>query len=313
MVLLLFIYIRVRKLHVETWTGIISTVELGAQCITLQLALTSSLIPRAFAVATSVRVGHALGAGNMDRAKLTWKVSVSCAVVTSIICGLFVFGVKDHIAYLFTQDREIVRLVSRLMLFFAPYHVPTSIANSCNGLLIGSGNQVTGAIFNAVAYYVVGLPVGIALMFAAKLGIAGFWSGMILSVIFEATSFLVYINRLNWSTVREKAQVRAGLKFVKKEHNTDLTKTTINQEEKGDVKTFQSNYYGTNGESAEGTILQDITSGDKPHELTITQTTNIVGELLSVKQLIIRRSLAVVSAVTVLVIGILIKFLILNQ
>lgn len=37
----------------------------------------------------------------------------------------------------------------------------------------GSGNQKVGAVVNAVGYYVVGLPIGISLMFAAGLGVMG--------------------------------------------------------------------------------------------------------------------------------------------
>lgn len=48
------------------------------------------------------------------------------------------------------------------------------------GILRGSGNQKIGAIVNAIGYYVVGLPIGIALMFAARLGVVGkphLWTG----------------------------------------------------------------------------------------------------------------------------------------
>lgn len=44
---------------------------------------------------------------------------------------------------------------------------------TCGGVLRGTGNQKVGAIVNAIGYYVIGLPIGIALMFAAKLGVIG--------------------------------------------------------------------------------------------------------------------------------------------
>uniref|UniRef100_A0A8C5WJI2 Multidrug and toxin extrusion protein n=1 Tax=Leptobrachium leishanense TaxID=445787 RepID=A0A8C5WJI2_9ANUR len=347
MALLLYIYIKVKKLHVETWagwstdclqewgafvhvavpsmfmlcikwwsfeigtflSGLIGVVELATQCIILQLAILSSLISMSLSMASCVRIGNALGAGDTDLAKQVWKVSIICAVFSSIICTILSFGLKDHIAFVFTQDREIVLLVSQVMLIFAPCHLPSSIANACNGILRGSGQQVTGAVFNAVAYYLVGMPIGITLMFAAKLGLVGFWTGLLICSVVEGILFLVYITQMNWSKAREEAQVRAGITFVKMEALKDITNTTTNHQEKGDMKTFQSKHYGTN---AEGTILQDIASGDKPHEHTITRTTNVVGEVLSVKQLIIRRSLAVTSAVAVFVIGILIRLLIVN-
>lgn len=40
-------------------------------------------------------------------------------------------------------------------------------------MLRGTGKQKLGAIANAVGYYAVGLPIGLSLMFAAKMGVLG--------------------------------------------------------------------------------------------------------------------------------------------
>ena len=46
------------------------------------------------------------------------------------------------------------------------------------GILRGSGRQALGAVINFVAYYVIGLPLGISLAFAAHLGALGMWIGL---------------------------------------------------------------------------------------------------------------------------------------
>lgn len=46
------------------------------------------------------------------------------------------------------------------------------------GALRGSGRQYIGAIMNVIAYYVIGLPVGITLALKANLGAIGLWTGM---------------------------------------------------------------------------------------------------------------------------------------
>lgn len=40
-------------------------------------------------------------------------------------------------------------------------------------MLRGTGKQKLGAIANAVGYYAIGMPIGISLMFAAKMGVLG--------------------------------------------------------------------------------------------------------------------------------------------
>lgn len=48
-----------------------------------------------------------------------------------------------------------------------------SAQGTCGGVLRGTGRQKLGAIANAVGYYTIGFPVGISLMFAAKMGVLG--------------------------------------------------------------------------------------------------------------------------------------------
>lgn len=44
---------------------------------------------------------------------------------------------------------------------------------TCGGVLRGTGRQKLGAMANAVGYYTIGFPIGISLMFAAKMGVLG--------------------------------------------------------------------------------------------------------------------------------------------
>ena len=43
------------------------------------------------------------------------------------------------------------------------------------GIVRGTGRQTLGAVIIFVSYYVVALPVGVPLMFATSLGLAGGW------------------------------------------------------------------------------------------------------------------------------------------
>lgn len=49
----------------------------------------------------------------------------------------------------------------------------SSLQGTCGGVLRGTGKQKIGAILNAIGYYGFGFPIGVSLMFAAKLGIIG--------------------------------------------------------------------------------------------------------------------------------------------
>ncbi|KAI5269600.1 Multidrug And Toxin Extrusion Protein 1 [Manis pentadactyla] len=112
-------------------------------------------------------------------------------------------------AYMFARDptvliREIVFLVSQVMPVFAPFHLFDALAGTCGGVLRGTGKQKIGAVLNAIGYFIFGFPIGVTLMFAAKLGIIGLWYGLIVCVFFQALFYSIYIWKRNWNRVAEQ-------------------------------------------------------------------------------------------------------------
>ncbi|KAK1331723.1 hypothetical protein QTO34_009697 [Cnephaeus nilssonii] len=244
--LLLFLYIFWKKLHQATWggwsleclqdwgsffrlaipsmlmlcmewwayeigsflSGILGMVELGAQSIVYELATIVFMIPTGFSVAASVRIGNALGAGDVEQAKRCSRVSV----LVTAFCVLLL-SCKDLVGYIFTTDRDILALVAQVVPLYAVSHLFEGLACTGGGILRGSGNQKVGAVLNAVGYYVIGLPVGISLMFATSLGVVGLWAGIIVCTACQAVCFLGFIARLNWEKACQQAQVHANMRL----------------------------------------------------------------------------------------------------
>ncbi|XP_006901273.1 PREDICTED: multidrug and toxin extrusion protein 1-like [Elephantulus edwardii] len=192
-------------------SGILGMVELGAQSIVYELSVIVYMIPTGFSVAASVRVGNALGAGDIKQAKKS-AVAMLITELFAIIFCILLSSSKDLVGYIFTTDREIIALAVQVVPIYAVSHLFEGLACTCGGILRGSGNQRVGAIVNAIGYYVIGLPIGISLIFAAKLGVLGLWSGIIICVVFQAACFVGFITQLNWKKACQKAQVHANLK-----------------------------------------------------------------------------------------------------
>ncbi|XP_036308375.2 multidrug and toxin extrusion protein 1 isoform X3 [Pipistrellus kuhlii] len=249
--LFLFLYIFWRKLHRATWggwsleclqdwgsffrlaipsmlmlcmewwayeigsflSGILGMVELGAQSIVYELATIVFMIPTGFSVAASVRIGNALGAGDIEQARRCSLVSVLVTELFAVAFCVLLLSCKDLVGYIFTTDREILALVARVVPLYAVSHLFEGLACTGGGILRGSGNQKVGAILNAVGYYVIGLPVGISLMFATSLGVVGLWAGIILCTVCQAACFLGFISRLNWGKACRQAQVHANMRL----------------------------------------------------------------------------------------------------
>uniref|UniRef100_A0A3B3ZXH5 Multidrug and toxin extrusion protein n=1 Tax=Periophthalmus magnuspinnatus TaxID=409849 RepID=A0A3B3ZXH5_9GOBI len=205
---ILFLYIYIKKLHKATWdgwsmeclrewglflslalpsmvmmcsewwlyevgsflAGLISEVELGAQSVIYELAIVVFMMPIGFATAASVRVGCALGAGNIKQAKISTKVSL---VVFSCITGVFLGLTGNVIGYIFTTEKDIIERVAVVMKFYGLVHVTEALAGCLSGIVRGSGKQKVGSVGIFMSYYFVGFPVGLCMMFPLKLGIVG--------------------------------------------------------------------------------------------------------------------------------------------
>uniref|UniRef100_A0A2K6BWG1 Multidrug and toxin extrusion protein n=1 Tax=Macaca nemestrina TaxID=9545 RepID=A0A2K6BWG1_MACNE len=306
--LLLFFYILGKKLHQATWggwsleclqdwasflrlaipsmlmlcmewwayevgsflSGILGMVELGAQSIVYELAIVVYMVPAGFSVAASVRVGNALGAGDMEQARKSSTVSLLITVLFAVAFSVLLLSCKDLVGYIFTTDR--------------------------GGVLRGSGNQKVGAIVNTVGYYVVGLPIGITLMFATKLGVMGLWSGIIICTVFQAVCFLGFIIQLNWKKACQQAQVHANLK-------ADVARS-------GNSALPQDPFHPGCPENHEGILMNDVgKTGEAQLDQQMRQEESLPehpqdSAKLSRTQLVLRRGLLLLGAFLILLGGV---------
>uniref|UniRef100_A0A2K6PCM3 Multidrug and toxin extrusion protein n=1 Tax=Rhinopithecus roxellana TaxID=61622 RepID=A0A2K6PCM3_RHIRO len=336
--LLLFFYILGKKLHQATWggwsleclqdwasflrlavpsmlmlcmewwayevgsflSGILGMVELGAQSIVYELAIVVYMVPAGFSVAAGVRVGNALGAGDMEQARKSSTVSLLITVLFAVAFSVLLLSCKDHVGYIFTTDRDIINLVAQVVPIYAVSHLFEALACTSGGVLRGSGNQKVGAIVNTVGYYMVGLPIGITLMFATKLGVMGLWSGIIICTVFQAVCFLGFIIQLNWKKACQQAQIHANLK-------ADVARS-------GNSALPQDPFHPGCPENHEGILMNDVGKmGETQLDQQMRQEEPLPehpqdSATLSRTQLVLRRGLLLLGAFLILLVGILVRF-----
>ncbi|XP_030264214.1 multidrug and toxin extrusion protein 1-like [Sparus aurata] len=266
-------------------SGLINEVELGAQSVVYQMATITYMFPLGFSIAGTVKVGSALGAGDTEQAKLSAKLSVFCAVSVSVCLSIAIGSLKDHVSYVFTYDEQIRERVADVITLYAPFVLLEATAAAMGGVIRGAGKQKVGAICNIVGYYGIGFPIGVSLMFAAKLGIKGLWTGLFTCVFLQCTFLFFYLTRLNWKTVTYEAQIRAEAHGV-------FLYTSIQPDDEG-------NSFG----QTDTLDLAETECGSEE---------NPVEKQLSYRELVLRRSLALAVMLVVLAVGIIINLLITN-
>uniref|UniRef100_A0A8C2JMD3 Multidrug and toxin extrusion protein n=1 Tax=Cyprinus carpio TaxID=7962 RepID=A0A8C2JMD3_CYPCA len=242
--LLLFAYIRWKKLHVDTWggwstaalqewgsymklaipstlmlcfewwvyeiggflAGMLGEVDLAAQHVLLEVGAITYMFPLGVHAAACVRVGNALGAGDTNRALITSKVTLMISGVLAVLQGIVMGSSKSVVGYIFTSDESIVKIVSEILTLYVFLQFFDALVCVCSGILLGAGKQKIAALSNLICYYCIGLPVGISLMFLAELRILGLWLGLLICVIIQTCFFTTLIFKLNWKKVTEKVR-----------------------------------------------------------------------------------------------------------
>ncbi|XP_008297385.1 multidrug and toxin extrusion protein 1 [Stegastes partitus] len=280
-------------LCVEWWTyeiggflaGLISEVELGAQSVVFELSNVAYMFPLGFSIAGSVRVGNALGAGDTEQAKLSAKLAIFCAMSVSVCMAIIIGSLKNYIGYVFSYDEEIRQRVAEVLSLYAPFMLLDATSAALGGVIRGAGKQRVGAVVNILGYYGVGFPVGVPLMFAAKMGIKGLWIGMITCVALQNSLLVVYLIRLNWKKVTVEAQIRAGVH----ESTTDISSQP------------------RDSENCEGPIdtIDLVEDAEEPVVETVTVQ-------LPFRTVVLRRGFALAVMLFILAVGIILNLIITN-
>nr|QXO33724.1 multidrug and toxin extrusion protein 8 [Danio rerio] len=323
----LYLYIRWKKLHVETWggwscdslqewdgyiklaipstmmlcfewwiyevggflAGMLGELDLAAQHAVIMLAFINYMFPLGIQGAACVRVGNALGAGDTAGAIRTSKVSLTCTAALAVLQGLVLVSTKTVIGFLFTSDRHIVALVSKLLNVYCVLQFFDGLVCVSMGILLGSGQQKIAAVANFFGYYCIGLPLGTSLMFAAKLDVVGFWLGLLICVCVQSSFFIGVIFKFNWERVTKEAVERAGRSKISAMTAPDSV--TARHRENGDE-------------------YMTVSAADPTVEPNATGIEEKPPVLLSTSQLVLRRGLTTLAALLILAGGITVHLIV---
>ncbi|EAW50906.1 hypothetical protein FLJ31196, isoform CRA_f [Homo sapiens] len=169
--------------------GLLSVVDLSAQAVIYEVATVTYMrhshrlayaahvtrIPLGLSIGVCVRVGMALGAADTVQAKRSAVSGVLSIVGISLVLGTLISILKNQLGHIFTNDEDVIALVSQVLPVYSVFHVFEAICCVYGGVLRGTGKQAFGAAVNAITYYIIGLPLGILLTFVVRMRIMGMW------------------------------------------------------------------------------------------------------------------------------------------
>ncbi|HIV54630.1 MAG TPA: MATE family efflux transporter [Candidatus Anaerobiospirillum stercoravium] len=157
------------------------------------------IVPIALSAVASVEVGQAMGTNN-------WAAAQRRAfAATTLALGFYALGLialilgRDLIVSWYSDDAAVKVLAPVLLIYCAVFLLPDTLQVIAIGILRGFKDARTIFIITVVAYWVVGMPIGLALGYgyltgeswAHLVGAPGFWLGFICSL--TCASLLLWI------------------------------------------------------------------------------------------------------------------------
>ena len=134
--------------------GRMGAITAGGHQIALNYASFMFMVPLAISSATTIHVGHTLGRGDRERARVAGLLGIGmCAMVMAMSAiGIVLFN--DQIAALYTRDAPVRELAARLLLMAALFQLSDGVQVGAAGALRGFKDTAIPMALCVFSYWV---------------------------------------------------------------------------------------------------------------------------------------------------------------
>ena len=169
--------------------GWINKESLAAHHIANQMADLTFMLALGIGAATTIRVSHQLGKGDLEAVKMAGRASVHLCLFMNTIGATIMITLRNYLPYVFTDDAEVVELASTLILIAGLFQYADGLQCIGAAMLRGIQDVRVPMRIAFIAYIAVALPLGIVLTFPCGLGAKGMWLAFIVGLAIPAVLY----------------------------------------------------------------------------------------------------------------------------
>lgn len=176
----------------------IMVTRLGAEIlathhIVLNIASFAFMFPLGLSSAIAVRVGYHRGRGRpADALHAGWQ-GILFAFLIMAASSIILFTFPSELLGIFTKDPKVIALGSAIIFLCVLFQVFDGVQIAAAGALRGLGDTKTALYSNLIAFWCIGIPIGLSLCFYFEKGLHGLWVGLALGL-----SFTALLNTIKW-------------------------------------------------------------------------------------------------------------------
>jgi len=177
--------------------GRFGAVAVSGHQIALSVASVTFMVPLGLAIATTVRVGNAAGAGDMPAARRSAAIGLGLALLSQAGAAALMLTLPRAIAGLYTEDPAVVAFAAGLLFLAALFQLSDGGQVTAAAALRGLKDARLPMYITIIAYWGIGMPIGCWLTFGLAWGAPGMWVGLIAAL--TAAAVLLWFRFLRLS------------------------------------------------------------------------------------------------------------------
>jgi MATE family multidrug resistance protein len=155
--------------------GLLGTVPMAGHQIAINLASLTFMVPLGVAGAGAVLVGHGIGRGDPMAARRAAGAALGCGTAFMSLSAILLLTAPRFLASLYTDQPAVLALATSLIPIAGVFQVFDGLQVVGAGVLRGVGDTRAPLVVNILGFWMLGLPVSIALGFGTRAGPIGLW------------------------------------------------------------------------------------------------------------------------------------------
>ncbi len=173
----------------------------AAHQIAISFAATMFMVPLALSSAITIRLGHALGAGNAQAARFGGALGILICAMFMTCTAAFLLVFRDLVVSAYTNDPSVTSIAVSLLLMAAVFQVADGVQIGAAGALRGYKDTRMPMAVNIFAYWILAFPLAYMAAVTFKSPPSYVWGGFIIGL---TTAAILLTWRFAWVS-------RAGL------------------------------------------------------------------------------------------------------
>ena len=169
----------------------------AAHQIAINFAATTFMIPLALSSASTIRVGHALGAGNAVAARLGGAVGIAMCGAFMTCTAVFMLIFRDAVVSLYTNDSAVQAIAISLLLVAAIFQIGDGVQIGAAGSLRGYKDTRVPMLINIFAYWFLAFPLAYLAAITYRLPPQYTWAAFVLGLSVAAILLTVRYQRVS--------------------------------------------------------------------------------------------------------------------